>query len=610
MFDPRSSRDRMNYGDALIPPVGYFLERAIGTTYSLDLETLTAISLSLGLSEDTDSELLNNPIGLLNALQKVSEKVTVFCEAGQIKLPHKHSELFLLLEKMIVPVKLPHDESIGRYSAFHPKMWILEYANPDGEKKYRFVVMSRNMTFDHSWDIACSMEGERTRTINESSEPLLHFLRFLKKQLDPELADYDRQNEDLSYFISIITRISFVPDERFTSYDIYPLGIGKEAYNIASDALFNENFHELVIMSPFVTGSIISKFNEDWKTLTNTQRTLITRKSELSKIKDGKVSNFNVYVMKDIIVEGESVLSEGEEQKEEILSNSQDIHAKLFIRRKSSNVDLYLGSMNATYAAINSNVELMLHLQTKQSVLSGEKFLNEIMGDNREDSHNPFELVDLKNTTEEPEQSTQDIVERIIKRICRLSMHAVVIPSSDGKYNVKLNADYDEIYDCNIQIRPLRVKNAYSALEKEIEFTNLERLDLSEFYVILVSKDDCPLERVIMIPTEGIPEERDAEIIKSVIKNKRAFIEYVAFVLGDDYIQTLLENKKAAEKYGEWKDREIVPAVYEKMLKASVSHPERIKEIQYITSVIEDDIIIPKEFTDMYKVFCDTLGIE
>ena len=46
------------------------------------------------------------------------------------------------------------------------------------------------------------------------------------------------------------------------------------------------------------------------------------------------------------------------------------------------------------------------------------------------------------------------------------------------------------------------------------------------------------------------------------------------------------------------------------MLKASVSHPERIKEIQYITRVIEDDIIIPKEFTDMYKIFCDTLEIE
>ena len=63
-------------------------------------------------------------------------------------------------------------------------------------------------------------------------------------------------------------------------------------------------------------------------------------------------------------------------------------------------------------------------------------------------------------------------------------------------------------------------------------------------------------------------------------------------------------------EYGEWKNGEIFPAVYEKMLKASVSNPEKIKEIQYITRVIEDDMIIPKEFTDMYKIFCDTLGIK
>ena len=68
MFDPKSSKDRVNYGDALIPPIGFFLERAVGTTYSLDLETLTAISIALGLAEDTDSELINNPIGMLNAL--------------------------------------------------------------------------------------------------------------------------------------------------------------------------------------------------------------------------------------------------------------------------------------------------------------------------------------------------------------------------------------------------------------------------------------------------------------------------------------------------------------------------------------------------------------
>ena len=41
MFKPTSAKDRINYGEVLMQPVGYKLERAIGTTYSLDLETFT-----------------------------------------------------------------------------------------------------------------------------------------------------------------------------------------------------------------------------------------------------------------------------------------------------------------------------------------------------------------------------------------------------------------------------------------------------------------------------------------------------------------------------------------------------------------------------------------
>lgn len=363
-------------------------------------------------------------------------------------------------------------------------------------------------------------------------------------------------------------------------------------------------------MSPFVTGGIISAFNDGRKNLTGTTRTLITRKSELPKISSGKASNFDVYVLKDDIVDGESAISEGEDESEYEDITKQDIHAKLFIRRKHGDVDLYLGSMNATAAAVSSNVEMVLHLRTRQYLLSGEKFLNDVMGEDRAGKRNPFELVELDENVKEVELTTQDIVERVIKGVCRLKMKAVVQPDSNGKYSVELTANYSDTFDCIIRIRPLRVKNRYEDLSEQVVFDNLAALELSEFYAISVTKDDCTLERVIMIPTEGIPEERDAEIIKSVISNRRAFIEYVAFVLGDDYIQSFLENKKAAGEYGDWESGEIVPAVYEKMLKAAVSNPERIKEIQYITRVIEDDTIIPKEFTDMYKIFCDTLGIK
>lgn len=628
MFKPASAKDRINYGEVLMPPVGFRLERAVGTTYSLDLETLTAVSIALGLIEDTDSELINNPICMLSALQKISDRIVVFCEAGQIKLPIKSNALCLILEKMVVPVSLPFDKKINRYPAFHPKMWLLEYRNEDDEKQYRFVVMSRNMTFDHSWDVACAMDGDSSIAGGVDSHPIVDFLSYLKKQLNKDLANYVRQNSDLNYLISAISKISFYPEDGFSECDILPLGIGDGSYDMASDRLFTENFHELVVMSPFLSGSVIENFNDARKTLSGTKRTLITRRSELSKIKNGKASYFDVYVMKDEIIDGESSVSDGEKRKHSAIYTNlgdedaakkgtgdkqpddaaamQDIHAKVYVRRKYNTTDLFLGSMNASYAAIHSNVEMMLRLRTKSSVLNGEKFLNDIMGEDRENKKNPFELVSPENVDEE-DATVQDCVEQLIKKVSRIKMSASVA-QYDGRYDLHVTAGIDSPIGC-VMVRPLRT-NKESELLPEMSFDSLDLLQLSEFYVVSASVGDCDLERVIMIPTTGIPEGREAEIIKNVIRTKNQFIEYVAFILGDDYVQSFLENKKASGKYDEWDQNNALPAVYEKMLKTSVSDPDRLGEIQYITKAIKEEEIIPPDFRKMYGVFCNTLGIK
>ena len=627
MFKPTSAKDRINYGEVLMPSVGFRLERAVGTTYSLDLETLTAVSIALGLIEDTDSELISNPISMLSALQKISDRIVVFCEAGQIKLPTKSNALCLTLEKMVVPVSIPFDKKIKRYPAFHPKTWFLEYCNEDCEKQYRFVVMSRNMTFDHSWDVACAMNGEASSVGGVDSQPIVDFLKFLKKQLNKELANYSRHSADLNYLIKAVSEVSFYPEDGFTECEILPLGIGVGSYDMASNWLFTENFHELVVMSPFLSGSVIERFNDAGKTLTGTTRTLITRRSELPKIKGGKASNFDVYVMKDEIIDGETSVSDGEKKKHSAIADelgdedaakkddekldddtsTQDIHAKIYVRRKYSTTDLFLGSMNASYAAIHSNVEMMLRLRTKNSVLNGEKFLNDIMGEDRENKKNPFELVSLEYVDETNDTTVQDSVEQLIKKVCRIKTNATVV-QTDGRYDVHMIADIEIPID-GVRIRPLR-SNKDSELLPEMSFKALDMLQLSEFYVVSATIEDCTLERVIMIPTTGIPVGREAEVIKNVIRTKNQFIEYVAFILGDDYVQSFLENKKLSGAYGDWDQNTTMPAVYEKMLKTSVSDPERLGEIQYITKAIQEEEIIPPEFREMYSVFCNTLGIK
>ena len=105
MFKPKE--ERLNYGQILMPPVGFTLVRAVGTTYSLDLETLMSVCISLGIQESTDSSLMNNPFAVLKSLQSLSDRILVFCEAGQIApMQPERSPLMLLLDKVIVPVKL------------------------------------------------------------------------------------------------------------------------------------------------------------------------------------------------------------------------------------------------------------------------------------------------------------------------------------------------------------------------------------------------------------------------------------------------------------------------------------------------------------------------
>ena len=184
MFDPNA--DRSDYGKLLAPPAGYALDFAVGTTYSLDLNALVGACMSLSLGEETDSELLDNPIYILDTLHRTGEKLAIFCEGGQIKVPQKVSKLHALLENIVFEVVIPKRRGAA-YSSFHPKIWLLRYQNADMVPLYRVVVLSRNLTFDRSWDVFFSIDGTLSDERTEKNAPLKDFLAFLAEYPLPDL---------------------------------------------------------------------------------------------------------------------------------------------------------------------------------------------------------------------------------------------------------------------------------------------------------------------------------------------------------------------------------------------------------------------------------------
>jgi hypothetical protein len=600
MFKPKE--DRLNYGQLLVPPVGYSLVRAVGTTYSLDLETLMSVCIALGIQESTDSSLTKNPFAILKSLQGLSEKLLVFCEAGQIAaMPPERSPLMLLLDKMIVPVKLREIKGKG-YPSFHPKTWTLQYEDEVGNQYFRFIVLSRNLTFDRSWDVAVSLEGKLTGARHKSSYPIVDFLEFLKYNCLEGVSMKTEKRRILNGLMQDLPFVQFsLEDKRFLDFEILPLGIGKT--DIDEDPLFKNTFHDLLILSPFVSSGVLRSFDQRDK-LKNTRRHLITRTTELHKIA-GKLDTFKVFAMKDAVVEGEELVSDEETAKVQ----QQDIHAKMYLMTKDSRSSLYLGSMNASENGLHRNVEMLLKLSAYRYYLNLDLVEADLFGP--DEKGNPFEEIDLTTVdTEAPEKEEKDALERVIKGICRLKAKAVVEPVA-GAYNVTVTFFCPREGFPDVEIAPARTVRA-QRLAEEVVFEGLNALELTELYRITVKGETDSITRMILIPTE-MPSDRDDMVVRSILKDKRAFVDYLAFILGDDYVLSALEMEAAAGTDKDTNRRsadEALPAIYEKMLKTAYTEPERLKEIRLIMDRISDTEVIPEEFVQMYETFAKTLKLK
>lgn len=145
-------------------------------------------------------------------------------------------------------------------------------------------------------------------------------------------------------------------------------------------------------------------------------------------------------------------------------------------------------------------------------------------------------------------------------------------------------------------------------LDSQLQST-VYQLQLSEFYEITARSGDDTIRRIIMIPTSGFPDDRESAAVNSVVKDRASFVEYIAFVLGDDYVASMLEGKQMGESGFFANSSDAMPALYEKMLKTSVEGPERIKDIGYVLKMVTDKDIIPDEFRELYETFCNTLKI-
>ena len=114
--------------ESMRPPPGYTFDRAVGTTFTLDLLSLliTPLAFTFFDWEDRDGRLTEEPLALLEALRRHASHIHLFCQAGMINVPPADKQLLPYIESSVFEVHAPKTGGL-----FHPKVWLLRFVSDD-----------------------------------------------------------------------------------------------------------------------------------------------------------------------------------------------------------------------------------------------------------------------------------------------------------------------------------------------------------------------------------------------------------------------------------------------------------------------------------------------
>lgn len=361
MLDPNIRR---LYLDELKPPAPYVLDRAVGTTFSLDLLSLLVVPLSLAFSEAGGEEALRDQIAVLEALQRTADRLGIFCQQGRIAVPRADSLLYSYLEPAVIEVRPP-----GGKGVFHPKIWLLRFTADGLPPLHRFVCLSRNLTFDQSWDTVLTLEGtveEGRKNAFSRNRPLAAFIAALPSlAVGPVPASL---REHVEMLADEVLRVRFRVPDGFNEeeYDFIPLGL--KGYR--QPPAFKDH-SRMMIVSPFLSGDALAPL-----AVAGTNNVLISRGESLDALPPGLLDKIRVRTQVYILNEA----AEKPDTEDEEFERGEDLsglHAKLYVAEHGWNARLLTGSANATDAAFHQNVEFLVELRGRRAQIGIDKILGE-----------------------------------------------------------------------------------------------------------------------------------------------------------------------------------------------------------------------------------------
>lgn len=599
MLEPASRRLLL---EAFQPPPDHRLDWAVGTTYSLDLTALLSAPVAFAFADcqDQDGRPVMDPLVLLKAVRQYAHRVCLFCQAGRIHVPNAYQPLLANLEQSIYEAIAPGGGS------FHPKVWFLRYVADDETVTYRLLCLSRNLTFDRSWDTMLSLDGElRDRTNAYSSNHALgEFVEALPQMAPRKMnAEWRKRLRQLAYEIR---RVEFELPEPFEEMAFWPLGArGDEIWP------FPNRVTKLLVISPFVDDRLLGEL-ANWDGACQ----LVSRPESLAEMGGSTLDLYDQVWILDETAEPEpkdlaEVECDAGEPDLDALADDVDqlplsgLHAKLYIADAGWNSHVYTGSANATQAGFGKNVEFLVELIGKRSRCGVDATLGRAAEGERKaaclaDLLQPYRPPDQRVVKDAELEEFERRVEKLAQRLAAAVPIARCEPQETAEtYGVRLAAGKRvtsvTLSEFHLRVRPISLPaTQWEDLQPQENdwacFSSLSLLGLTSFYVIEVTNQARSVKRefVLNIPLANAPGERHQRILHEMLRDSDRVLRFLMLLLLDHGARDVEQFMNGTGMgTGEFPalGSMLDATLFESLMRAVDRQPERVDQV---ASLIED----------------------
>ncbi len=629
MLDPY---DRLQLVSELRPPDGFEFECGIGTTFSLDLESLLTVPLSLALCEfESRDDALSNPEAVLEGLRRIAGKLHVFCHRSRIKRPREGMLLFSFLEEMVVQA-LPKNST----GAFHPKVWVLRYRR-ENEAMLRVLVLSRNLTFDKSWDTALVLEGVLQQGRPSAVRQNRRLAQFIRALADLSGESSELVKGPLESLAADVMRVEFDKPEGFEDFAFWPIGI-----DTAVPPVLDGEHSRLMVVSPFLSdlsakrdSSVLDSLLE--KRSSVTQNVLVSRPDQLDALKPESIAELQattkIYVLDDAAVSAEQA-AEGDADTpvERPIDSLSGLHAKVYVIEHGARVSVLAGSANATSAAWgnggeSTNVEFVVELLGARKNVGIDALLGD-QGPAEVGAGGMLRMLKPYHRPDNPPEIDPDVVrlEQMIDSLWRMlavaHLRLEIFPEDSDSYRTVLTVppmDIPEGVECHVwpvMLPPGRAQEIEAGNKGTVvNFTGLTINALTPFWAFRLrgraGKAEQTVEFVLRLPLVGMPEGRAAAIMSSMINSSERFLRYLALLLAEDPTAPGVDMLKRGTQ-GRGGENDVEPSwnttvVLENLVRAYSRNPKRLERIDALLDDLKKGTpaakVVPPEFEDIWQAF-------